>query len=109
MADIPLGLLPHRVTVEPFTGAGAYDDTYGTAVPNVRCLRDGRVELTSDGQLVDPVTLYCRLQHSGRFVPQSRVTWTDEAGGQVVAYVQVRQERSDGGLGAWQHLEVVVR
>jgi hypothetical protein len=109
MADIPLGLLPHRVAVEPFGGAGGYDDQYGSKVANIRCLRDGRVELTSDGQLVDPVTLYCRLLHAGRFLPQSRVTWTDAAGSEVVAYVQVRQERSDGGLGAWQHLEVVVR
>lgn len=109
VADIPLQLLPHRVTVETFAGAGAYDDTYGPKLTNVQCLRDGRVELTSDGQLIDPVTVYCRLQHAGRFTPQSRVTWTDAAGSQVVAYVQVRQERSDAGLGAWQHLEVVVR
>ena len=108
MADIPLGLLPHRVAVERFGGAGAYDDTYGPKA-QVQCLRDGRVEFTADGQLVDPVTVYCRLQYAALFAPQSRVTWTDQSGEMVVAYVQVRQERSDGGLGAWQHLEVVVR
>ena len=109
MAELPLRLLPHTVQVETFTGDGGYDGaTYGGRSVPVRCLRDGAVELTSDGQLVDPVTIYCRRDHAPKFVPQSRVTWTDD-GGDVTAYVQVRQIRSDGGLGAWQHLEVVVR
>ena len=108
MAELPLGLMPHQVDVEPFTGAGGYDATYGPKIVGIRCMRDGRVELTADGQLIDPVTIYCRTQHAARFVPQSRVTWTDE-GGQVTAYVQVVQIHNDGGKGAWQHLEVVVR
>lgn len=108
MADLPAGLLPHRVDVEPFTGGAGYDSTYGPKVSGVRCLRDGAVELTGDGQLIDPLTIYCQKRHAASFPPQSRVTWTD-AGGEVVAYVQVRQIRDDGGLGSWQHLEVVVR
>ena len=109
MAELPLGLLPHLVVVEPYAGEGGYDGaTYGPKSAPVPCFRDGRVELTSDGQLVDPVTIYCQRQHAGKFAPQSRVTWTDD-GGDVTAYVQVRQVRSDGGLGAGQHLEVVVR
>ena len=109
MAELPLGLLPHTVQVETYAGEGGYDGaSYDPKVPGIRCLRDGAVELTSDGQLVDPVTIYCQRQHAGKFAPQSRVTWTDD-GGDVTAYVQVRQVRSDGGLGAWQHLEIVVR
>lgn len=108
MAEIPLALLPHVVAVEPFTGAGGYDDTYGPKVSGIRCFRDGNVQLTSDGQLADAVTVYCRLQHADKFLPQSRVTWT-YAGQSVSARVEVVQPRDDGGLGAWQHLEVVVR
>lgn len=108
MADIPDRLLPHRVDVEPFTGAGGYDDTYGPKVQAVHCLRDGNVQLTSDGQLVDAVTIYCRLQHAPILQPQSRVTWS-YAGQLVSARVEVVQPRDDGGLGAWQHLEIVVR
>lgn len=109
MAELPLGLMPHQVDVEPYTGAGGYDATYGPKIAGIRCMRDGRVELTGDGQLIDPVTIYCRTQHAARFVPQSRVTWRDSTGTEVVAYVQVLQERTDGGAGAWQHLEVVVQ
>ena len=108
MAEIPLVLLPHRVDVEPFLGAGGYDDAYGPKVAGIRCMRDGKVQLTSDGQLVDAVTIYCRLRHAESLTPQSRVTWTDRAG-PVSARVEVVQPRDDGGLGAWQHLEVVVR
>lgn len=108
MAEIPLGLLPHRVDVEPFTGAGGYDDTYGPKVAGIRCFRDGNVQLTADGQLVDAVTIYCRLQHQDKLGVRSRVTWTDRSG-EVSARVEVVQPRDDGGLGAWQHLEVVVR
>lgn len=108
MADIPLALLVHRVDVETFGGAGGYDDQYGPKVSGIRCFRDGNVQLTSDGQLVDAVTIYCRLQHQAILPPQSRVTWTDRSG-LVSARVEVVQPRDDGGLGAWQHLEVVVR
>lgn len=107
MAELPRALLRHRVTAEANLGAGGYEDAYGPAV-TVPCFRDGEVRMTADGQLIDPVTLYCRLEWAEHLVPDSRVRW-EGAAGNVEAFVQAVAEHSDGGLGAWQHLEVVLQ
>lgn len=108
MAEIPVALLPHRIDVETNSGSSGYDETYDPPVVGIRCNRRGTVQLTADGDLIDPVTIVCRLDRAPILRPKSRVKWDSHAG-PVVAYVEAVAEHDDGGLGAWQHLEVVVK
>lgn len=106
MAEIPLRLLPHRVDVEPFTGAGARGDTYAAKVPSVRCMRDDRIQLvrtTTGEEVVSQTTLIMRLAQEPHFPAGSKVTLPTRT-----ATVIGVARRDDGGLGAWQHLEVTL-
>lgn len=106
MAEIPLYLLPHTVSVEPFTGTGAYGDIFGAAVPNVQCMRDDRVRLvrnTDGDEVTSQTTLYMRLAHEPSFPAGSRVQLPTRVA-TVIGYAR----REDGNLGAWQHLEVTL-
>jgi len=100
--------MPHRVTAEAYRGDSAYDDTYEPAVPQIHCFQDDARQLVRNAngeELVSMTTLYTARAQRGRFVPDSRVTLADGR----VAYVILARERSDGNLGAWQHLEVNLR
>lgn len=106
MAEIPTLYLVHQVTVEPYTGTGAYGDVYDT--PRTRaCLVDEKRQLArnSDGdEVISEATLYLRRAHVPDFAPGSLVTLPTGR----TATVITAADRSDGGLGAWQHLEVTV-
>lgn len=101
--DLPLWLMPHTVSVEPLLGSGPYGDSYGPAVV-VQCFREDRRQLVrnSEGdEILSETAVYCRLDQVAKFPIGTRVTY-----GTKVAYVQVVAELDDGGLGAWQHLQV---
>lgn len=104
MADLPLALLPHTVQVETYLGSGAYGDMYAAPQP-VRCKVDDVRQLVlspSGDQIVSQSTLLARLSEQPKFTPKSKVTtpWGRAA---VVIGVGVKD---DGGMGAWQHIEV---
>lgn len=104
MADIPLVLLPHTVTVETLTGQGAYGPIYDDAA-DVRVKVDDRIRLVRNlegEQVVSSATVYARLSESHRFTPGSRVVIR----GELTDVITVARH-DDGGLGAWQHVEVV--
>lgn len=106
MAEIPAFLLRHTVDVDPFLGTGATGDLYAPTVPAVRCFRDDKRQLVRNNEGVEVVsetTLYLRLKHEDDFPPSSRVTLPKR-----VATVISCTPRDDGGLGAWQHLEVAL-
>lgn len=106
MAEIPTWCLPHRVTVKPYLGSGAEGDSYGTGIPDVACMLDDTRKLVrnSDGaEVVSETTLITRLAQAAHFAPGSEVILPRRT-----AYVIGVAERTDGGLGAWQHLEVVL-
>jgi hypothetical protein len=106
MAEIPTRYLVHQVTVEPYTGTGSYGDVYDT--PRTRaCLVDEKRQLvrnTDGDEVISEATLYLRRTHLQDFEPGSRVTLPTGRRSTVI----VAADRSDGGLGAWQHLEVAV-
>lgn len=106
MAEIPTWCLPNRVTVKPYEGDGAYGPTFGTGVPDVACMLDDTRKLVrnADGaEVVSETTLITRLQHATKFAPGSEVILPRRT-----AVVIGVAERTDGGIGAWQHLEVVL-
>jgi hypothetical protein len=106
MAEIPTKFLVHTVDVDPYAGSGAYGDEYSPTVTGVQCFRDDKRKLvrSADGeQVVSETTLYMRLAHAASFPPGSRVQLPHR-----VATVITCAERTDGGLGAWQHLEVTL-
>jgi len=103
--QIPGYLLRHQVLVSPQIGEGATGDVYGGQVP-VRCFQDDRRRLVRNpagAEVVSEVTLYCRLRYADVFTTDAEVTLAD---GRKVHVMQASR-RDDGGLGAWQHLEVV--
>jgi len=106
MAEIPTFMLPHRVTVQPYEGSGAMGDVFGTGIPDVPCMLDDTRKLVRDPEGVEVVsetTLVTRRQYAGKFEPGSRVTLPRRT-----ATVISCAERTDGGMGGWQHLEVVL-
>ncbi|WHM36311.1 hypothetical protein [Streptomyces sp. BPTC-684] len=76
--NVPRWLLPHRVTIEPYQGEGAYGPVYGPPVADVPALvaetvrtvrdREGR-EVTSTAQIIAEPGLDCP--------PESRLTLPD--------------------------------
>ncbi|MEX2984574.1 hypothetical protein [Streptomyces sp. C36] len=51
---VPLALLRHRITVEPYAGEGAYGEQYRHAIPDVPALVDSspRLVRAADGRQV---------------------------------------------------------
>lgn len=69
--------MPHEVTVEPYSGAGAYGPRYGTTTV-VRCLFVGQTRLVrnmSGEESVSSAQFYCDPDEN--VPPQSRVTCPD--------------------------------
>lgn len=106
MAEIPGRLLVHRVTVKPFEATTAYGPRYETARER-RAMVDETRKLVrgSDGaEVVSEATVFLRRQYLVDFPPESLVTLPSGR----TATVITAADRSDGGLGAWQHLEVTL-
>lgn len=101
MAHLPLWLQPHTVTVEPYQGTSGAGHKYGSAV-QVRCMFDGKTKLTigADGaQSLSAGSLFTNLANESLVPVGSRVA------GRTVQQVA---RHDDGGLGAWQHLEITL-
>ncbi len=106
MAEIPGFLLVHTVTVQPYAGTTGNGKTYGASVAGVACMRDDKRKLVRNSDAVEVVsetTLFLRLAHAASFPPESLVDLGDRT-----ATVITTHPRTDGGLGAWQHLEVTL-
>lgn len=112
MADLPLALQPHTVTVRAYLGSSAGGATYGDPVA-VRCFADAkrRLIIASSGQ---QVTATATLHTTG-FTPDTgaRVdpallfpigSLVDSPSGK--GRVEALSAHTDGGRGAWQHVEV---
>lgn len=113
MAEIPTRYLVHTVTVEPYTGSGAYGPQYGAPVVRA-CMVDEKRKLVrasngsgqGDGdEIVSEATIYLRRAYLADFPPETRVTLPTGR----VSTVITTADRSDGDLGTWQHLEVSLR
>lgn len=105
MAALPGILMPHRIVVEPFAGDSSEGPTYGPAKVSVQCRREGRIDVTADGQHTGSVKLYARLVASSLLNTGARVTLDDG----TVGYVTAVARHEDGGLGAWEHVEATVQ
>ena len=104
MASIPVFLLRHTATIEPYLGAGAHGPLYGPAV-SVRCFADDkrrRVRNPSGDEVISETTLYCLLATSAP--PGSRVTVNGRASTVINAL-----RRDSGGLPTPDHLEVILQ
>ncbi|MET7759736.1 hypothetical protein ABZT27_34305 [Streptomyces sp. NPDC005389] len=99
---LPAFMLGHRVTVEPYLGAGAYGPKFGPPVP-VRCFLDEEtrtVRAPSGQEVTSSSTVYAR---PGLVCPaESRVTLPDGRVTRVIA----RLDRSGGGMPTPDHVEV---
>lgn len=101
MAHLPTWMQPHTVAVETYLGTTGTGHTWAAAV-QVRCMLDGKTKLYTapDGtQALSAGTLYTSLANETLLPLKSRV------GGRTVAQVN---RHDDDGIGAWQHLEVVL-
>jgi hypothetical protein len=101
---LPGFLKRHTVSVEPYTGTGAYGPQYGAAV-SVKCFKDDvrrLVRMANGDEVTSAATLYSDLSEN---VPlNSRVTLP---GDPVTTYFVLALKRHDGaGLGTPDHLEV---
>ena len=100
---LPAYLKTHTITVEPYTGSGAYGATYGTPV-DVECRVEDTVRLvrSADGdEVVSSTTVVCDV---GTVIPaESRVT----VKGRVTTVLAV-SDPSTGGRSELDHLEVAL-
>lgn len=110
MAEIPETFLVHRAVVETLTGRGAYGDIYAAPV-EIKCFIDSRRRLVRslDGsEVISEATFLARLEHAERCSPESRIALHTETPGLIrKTKIISAAPRSDGSMGAWQHLEVV--
>lgn len=106
MAEIPARYLVHEVQVKTFTGTGAYGAVHADPVTRA-CFVDEKRRLVrgSDGdEVVSEATLFARRAHLADFREHSLVTLPT---GRVATVITVA-DRNDGGMGAWQHVEVTL-
>lgn len=105
MAELPELFKPHRVRVRTHQGNSGYGDVLGDPSPEVTCMRDEKRRLVRNAggeEVVADVTLLCGRDLRALFTLDSEVDLLD---GRRV-FVVATHEHSDGGLGAWEHLEV---
>lgn len=112
MAEVPDGFLVHKATVQTYGGSGAYGDLYATPF-TFPCLIDERRRLVRslDGkEVISEATLIAKMAHLDRCTPKSVITLHTERESST-AWRQTTiinaSLRDDGGMGAWQHLEIV--
>lgn len=94
----------HTATVETFTGAGAFGDTYASP-QTIACYADDTRKLVRDStgeQVVSETTLYTYPQFGGLFTPETKVTL---AGGRTALVVKTNTNDS-GALGLPDHVAV---
>ena len=113
MAEIPTRFLVHRCQLKPFLGTGAYGDRYGEPIPGVQCWIDHKrrmVRTESGEEVVSEATLLFRLDRIPDTLPNTLVTLHTELEGVPAREAQIITQaiRTDGNMGAWQHVEVTV-
>ena len=106
MAELPPAFLVHTIIVETRTGAGAYGDVFRPPVEIPAWVESTHqlVRGTNGREVVSTATVRTLLEHEQLFTPGSLVTVPNGRQAPVIAV----SRHSDGGLGAWQHLEVNV-
>lgn len=112
MAELPHRFYVHRIVVQPYEGSGAYGDVFGQPVEvpawvrkRRRYVRSGEgVEILSDARIL------LDLEFLPYTMPGSLVTLHTELDGVPLEERRVisQDPRTDGGMGAWQHLAVEV-
>ena len=112
MADLPSQLLVHTVDVQTLTGSGAYGDVFAATVTVPAWIEEKRrlVRNTLGDQVVSEATIRTAVAHADLFSPGSLVTLHTELSNVALRSSRVISEafHTDGGAGAWQHLEVTV-
>ena len=112
MAELPALFYVHQVAVQPFLGSGAYGDTFGGSVEFPAWVEQKRQYVVGEGgaQLLSEATLKCDLEHAASTAPGSLVTIHTELEGVPLQERRVLSQayHTDGGIGAWQHLEVAL-
>lgn len=102
--DLPEFLLQHTVTVEPWTGAGAYGDVWGAPF-TLQCFADDKRRLVRkpDGsEVVSESTVYA---NRGPVIPnRSKVTLPSGRESLVILVA----DRDGGDLQVPSHLEIVL-
>ena len=102
MADIPLALLMHRVGVTPFVGTTSSGDTFGTQ-RTLACLTEGKTQVIRNSvgeEKVSNLTLYTS---PAEVLHERDLITAGNTRSRVISILP----HTDGGLGAWQHLEVL--
>lgn len=103
MAEIPDGFLVHEAEIQKYTGTGARGDIFAAPV-TIRCIIDSKRRLVRslDGkEVVSEATVITRREHLPLCVPRSKI----KLGGRDTVII-LAADRTDGGMGAWQHLEI---
>ena len=112
MAELPALFYVHRVAVQPFLGSGAYGDTFGEPVEFPAWVEQKRRYVAGEGgaQLLSEAVFKCDMEHAAHTAPGSLVTLHTEIAGVPLQERRVLSQayHTDGGLGAWQHLEVTL-
>lgn len=112
MAELPARFYVHRVAVQPLLGSGAYGDQFGDPVEFPAWVEQKRRYAAGEGeaQLLSEATVKCDLEHAASTAPGSLVIFHTEMDGVPLQERRVLSQAyyTDGGLGAWQHLEVVL-
>lgn len=102
MADIPDALLVHEVTLESVSGVTSAGDSL-SAPRTVKCFQEDNVRLVRNAvgeEVVSSMTFYTKTNEV--IGGSDRVTYNGKTG-RVLSVLA----HTDGGLGAWEHLEVV--
>ena len=97
-------LFRHKVTVEPYIGDSAVGETFGPAVPNVRCrfrLKQRVIRSSRGDEVVADAILECRASET--FAEGDRVT----RGGKTFRVHEIRPVEMPHS--ATNHLEVWLR
>lgn len=111
MAELPLSMMPHKARLQPYTGTGAYGDSWGPEVERPCWIDETRrlVRAADGSEKVAEATLLLPLDARGQALPGSLVKLHTEIEGPYrESQVLTASLRTDGGMGAWQHLEVTV-
>lgn len=104
MAEIPDVFLVHEAEVQKYLGTGARGDTFAPAV-TIACIIDSKRRLVRslDGkEVVSEATVITKREHLPLCAPRSKI----KLGGGRDSVILLAADRSDGDMGAWQHLEI---
>ncbi|WP_177167334.1 hypothetical protein [Salinibacillus kushneri] len=103
---IPPFLLPHKATVEPYLGDGAYGPQYGPGV-DYKCRIEYNRQLVRDteGREVTSNTQGTFEYKGEKIPPESKVTWIDE-NNQVIDEFIVISAPPQTALKNVSHIEV---